>query len=322
MTNDSVQIEQLTRKRAQAIREAVMLFPKVDHALKEINMLHKRGVVGERADCLVLYGESGAGKTQALQLYRQNFAPHIAQMAGNGDPAHRGSFLKSEVVFVETPSPASRRALIDRIQASLEPEPLSVKMTLGQRRERLIKMLEKAGVELLIIDEFQHLFDRKSQQIVQDAADLIKSLLNAAVCPIVLAGTPDILKVLQEATQLKNRMYSSPKLSTFNWDDPNEQHLFCSYLAEVEKKLAFDEDSNLADLDCAKRIHYASRGLIGEVARLLVKASDVATRAGLPRITNECLAAAIDYAWILDNSMPVNPFRQKTLPTRQIDYAA
>jgi hypothetical protein len=250
------------------------------------------------------------------------FVPQIAPIKGDGDPARRGSFLKCEVAFAETPSPASRRALIDRIQECLEPEPLPIKMTLGQRRERLIKMMQKAEVKLLIIDEFQHLFDRRSQRIVQEAADLIKSLLNAAVCPIILSGTPDILKVLQEASQLKTRMYSSPKLSPFDWDDPDEQLLFCSYLVEVEKKLNFDEASNLADLDCARRIHYASNGLVGEVARLLIKAADTATRAGLSRITNDCLAAAVDYAWILDNSMPVNPFRAKNLPTRQIDFAA
>lgn len=322
MTHDSLLIDQKIRQCAQAVRGTVLLFPQVDHALKEIDVLHKRGVVGQRAECLVLHGVSGSGKTQLLQLYRQRFAPYIAQIVEDDDPARHESFLKSEVVFVETPSPASRTALIDRIQASLEPDPLWIKMTLGQRRERLIKMLQKAGVQLLIIDEFQHLFDRRSQRVVQEAADLIKSLLNAAVCPIVLAGTPDILKVLQEASQLKTRMYASPKLSPFSWDDPYDQNLFCSYLVEVERKLAFDEDSNLADLDCAKRIHYASRGLVGEVARLLIKAADTAIRAGLPRITNECLAAAVDYAWILDDNMPVNPFRAKSLPARQIEYVA
>lgn len=322
MSDDSFLIEQKIRERAQAIRGTVLFFPRVRHALQEIQTLHKRGVVGHRAECLVLYGPSGSGKTQLLQLYREQFKPHVVVRNSDGDPAHHGSFMKSQVVFTETPSPASRRALIDRIQASMEPEPLPIKMTLGQRRERLIKMMEKAEVELLIIDEFQHLFDQRSQRIVQEAADLIKSLLNAATCPIVLSGTPDILKVLQEASQLKTRMYSSPALSAFDWDDPNEQLLFCSYLVEVEKKLAFEEDSNLADPDCAKRIHYASRGLVGEVARLLIKAADIATRAGLLHITNDCLAAAVDYAWILDNSVPVNPFRARNLPTRQIEYAA
>lgn len=116
-------------------------------------------------------------------------------------------------------------------------------------------------------------------------------------------------------------MYSCPGLAPFNWENPAEQHLFYSYLAEIERALQFSKDSNLADPDRARRIHYISRGLIGEVARLLIKASDIATDADMPCITNDCLAMAVDQAWLLDESIPVNPFRTKLLPSRQVDYA-
>lgn len=315
----TLQIDQ-TRERARKIRQTVLLFPQVDHVLKEIQAVHRKGVVGHRAECVVLHGPSGAGKTQILRLYCDQHPPQVVETEGPDGDTDRVSFRKNSVLLVETPSPASRSALIDRIQASLESEQLPLKTTLGQRRERLIKMVRKAKVELLIIDEFQHLFDKRSQRVVQEAADLVKSLLNAAVCPIVLAGTPDVLKILQEATQLKTRMYSCPGLAPFNWENPAEQHLFCSYLAEIERALQFSKDSNLADPDRARRIHYISRGLIGEVARLLAKASDIATDADMPCITNDCLAMAVDQAWLLDESIPVNPFRTKHLPSRQVDH--
>ncbi|MEG3807015.1 TniB family NTP-binding protein, partial [Aerococcus mictus] len=165
--HESTTLEILARKRAETVRQTVLLFPQVQHALEEIRAVHQKGVIGTRAECVVISGPSGAGKSQLLRVYCNEHAPRVAQLNIAGDPARQATFTQREVLFVETPSPPSRAALIDRIQAGLESDLLPVRLSLTEKRERLVKMLEKAGVELLIIDEFQHLFDRRSRRVVQ-----------------------------------------------------------------------------------------------------------------------------------------------------------
>jgi|GEM_PF-6432263 len=320
MNDDIEDVESKVRERVRKIREAVLLFPRVAHAVSEIRNLHNMGVTSHRSECIVLYGQSGAGKTHLLNFYRSEYPHRRVRIEDPSEPATSGTRIQDDVIFVETPSPATRKGLIDRIQAAMEPEPLPIRLTLVERRERLITMLRNSGISLLIVDEFQHLIDRRSRRVVQEASDLIKSLLNAAICPIVLSGTPEILEILREDSQLKSRVYSNPSLSPFEWDYLDDREQFFAYLTEIEESLNFEEASNLAEPHCAQRIHFASRGLIGETARLLSKSADIATRAGLSRISIDCLAQAFDYAWILSDAVPKNPFREAKLPTRQIDY--
>lgn len=318
--NELASIEKMARDRAALLKNAFVMFPRMEHAYNEIRNLHQLGVPGPRAECIVLSGPSGSGKSHVLNFYRNEHPSERVPIRDADDPTKSGTRLRDEIVFVEAPSPASRRALIDKIQAAMQPEPLPVRLTLGERRERLIEMLRKADTKLLIIDEFQHLIDRRSKRVVLEASDLIKSLLNAAVCPIVLSGTPEILRILREDTQLKSRVYSLPALDPFDWEDPSERNQFIAYLTEAEDCLGFEEPSGLAALDCARRIHMVSGGLLGETSRLLTSASEIATRATLSCITNECLAQAVDRAWLMEKGKTANPFRSAKVPSRQVEY--
>lgn len=313
-------IEHKSRERAAALKNAFLMFPRVEHAYTEIRNLHRMGVPGPRAECIVLYGQSGAGKSHILKFYLGEHPTRKVPITDGKDPTKSGTRLQDEVVMVEAPSPASRRALIDRIQRAMQPEPLPIRLTLGERRERLVEMLQKAGTRLLIIDEFQHLIDHRSKRVILEASDLVKSLLNAAVCPIVLSGTPEILKILEADSQLRSRVYSIPSITPFDWDDPSDQEQFLGYLLEAEACLKFERTSGLSEPDCARRIHMVSGGLIGETQRLVSAAAEIATRADLPCISNECLALAVDRAWLQHKGKQGNPFRQVTVPARQVEY--
>ena len=317
-TTESEEISELLSFRARTLREPTVLFPAVSNLLDRIENLIHRGVVGTRAECFPVVGPSGVGKSHALRYLESRYQKQMVKRPSTIDRDNYGLMLTNEILYVETPSPASRGALIDVMLAALEPYPIPIRQTLAEQRGRLSSLLRRANVRLIIIDEFQHLIGTKKKTIVAEVADFVKSLLNEKICPIVLAGTEGVLRVMEETNQLQTRMYSKEVLRPFSWERPDEQDIFRNYLVEMEDHLKFEKKSNLGDVARAYRIFFATRGLIGETARLLDRASEIATRAGLSSITDNCFAVAIDQAWILDDKVPCNPFRVKKLPASRL----
>lgn len=313
-TSYNQDIGELLSFRARVLREPTVLFPAVSSLLERIENLVDRGVVGTRAECFPVVGPSGVGKSHALRYIESRYQNGEVKRSSTVNKDNFGLMRTAEVLFVETPSPASRKGLIDAMLAALDPQTISTRMTLAEQRSRLAAYLKKANVRLIIIDEFQHLIHAKNQKIVSEVADLVKSLLNEKICPIVLAGTEGVLTIMEETNQLRTRMYSREVLRPFSWHKPEEQEVFRQYLFEMENALEFEEPSDLGEERRAYKIYFATRGLVGETARLLDRAAEIATRAGLSSITDECLAIAIDRAWILDDKIPCNPFRVEKLP--------
>ncbi|WP_420794173.1 TniB family NTP-binding protein [Paenibacillus qinlingensis] len=65
------------------------------------------------------------------------------------------------------------------------------------KRVRIVDYIESKGVELLILDEFNHLLDSDTKCVLQKVADWIKGLANTIKNPIILSGVPDAEKIFK-----------------------------------------------------------------------------------------------------------------------------
>jgi hypothetical protein len=91
------------------------------------------------------------------------------------------------------------------------------------------------------------------------------------------------------------------------------------YDAALVERGCFKKTSRLSDPIRAARIHYAARGAVGHVARLIKAAGTMAIEAGSACITDEHFAEACN-AIFLDpflKEIEVNPFRTGELPAFQ-----
>ena len=137
--------------------------------------------------------------------------------------------------------------------------------------------LQDSGVEMILIDEIQHIGNCQPRQLAVLLGTL-KSLVNRTKLPIVAFGIDDAAEILSKDEQLYSRFL---RVDLPEWEPGHE--LKC-LLATYETILPLKKPSNLSE----DELHYAilgrTNGSIGEITRLLQEAAVIAIKKG-----DECI---------------------------------
>lgn len=292
------------RMKLAKFSEHLIDYREVGQVREELEYLHETGVQRGGAGCMFILGPSGSGKTTALDHYKSSHPP-VCEAERDRLP----------ILLVEAPPRATPKGLAEVMLAALG-DPAPSKGTLQSMTRRVENFLQQRGVELVMLDEFQHLVDRQNSadRVAYDAADWIKGLLNKRICPIVLSGTELASIVIEANEQLKRRCSSIIHLQPLPFGTQEERRYFRAILQEFDNALPFDEPSDLAKAEMAARIHSATGGLVGRVSHLLTMACRKALSEDLPCLDMRVLGDAWA-AVTTTSSRAVNPFRTKTPPT-------
>lgn len=289
--------------RLRKFQDHLIEYNAVLEVLAELEYLHKAGVQHGGAGCMLVIGPSGSGKTTTLHRYESGYPP-VKEKERDRLP----------ILLVEAPPRATPKGLAEVMLGALGDTAPS-KGTLQSMTRRVEVLLRGRGVELVMLDEFQHLIDRqKRDQVAYDAADWIKGLLNKAICPIVLSGTQPALQVIEANEQLHRRCNAIIQLDALPFGTSDERRFFRSILKAFDHGLPFDEPSGLEESDLAARIHAATDGLIGRVSHLLTTACRKALSEDLLCLDMQVLGDAWA-ASAIPSSGKVNPFRTTSPPT-------
>lgn len=136
--------------------------------------------------------------------------------------------------------------------------------------------------KMVIIDELQDIFHGDMRQQKKFLA-AIKHLSTDVQIPIIGVGVWEVQSVITADPQLANRF---EPIEIKKW---NPDINFAKLLVSFESTLPLKEASNLHEKDIFKLIYNMSEGLIGEVARILQKASIFALRNGKEKIDIDVL---------------------------------
>jgi Cdc6-like AAA superfamily ATPase len=214
---DRLRYSRLTREQIYALspEEKMKYFfsLQVEHAkLRVVDAKLKRCLrLFSEERIIFLIGPTGAGKTSFIQ----NFLG--AQLA----PKEAGQI---PFVMIKVPALgprtiawsgfyraillAGREPLIDSKRASfvkdgrLQTVPPSQKSGLPSLRQAVVSMLDERGTVILALDEAVHLLRSGDPVVVMDT---IKSLVDAASCHILLAGSYDLLAFVRSYAQIDRR---------------------------------------------------------------------------------------------------------------------
>jgi len=150
--------------------------------------------------------------------------------------------------------------------------------------KKIITLLHQCQVELIIIDEFQHMIDRKQKAVLHSAADWLKSLIIGSRIPVVLFGMPYSTVILDANSQLNGRFELQHHLQPFRVK--NSQHLvkYKTFLELLDESLPFAESSNLSSKELMMRIYAFSKGNMRRIRKLINRASKYALEDNALRI--------------------------------------
>ena len=87
---------------------------------------------------------------------------------------------------------------------------------------RAVKLLKHCGVELIVMDEFHHLFDVDRAKVMTKASQWLKVLIVNTAIPIVVCGMPEAEYVLR-AEHTERRFKQRLTLRCFTWRTPQGQ---------------------------------------------------------------------------------------------------
>jgi len=298
-------------ERLYKLEHIYVASPRINGILKEIENCRVDSKVAREPRSMLLIGETGAGKTTIIEKYLEKF------------PAFDTDERKVIPVFKsELPSKITPRALAQTMLSEMgDPDPDSGNEVALTRR--LVKLIKETGVELIIIDEFQHLLKPDCKKYMDFVSNWIKSLLNNAKVPILLAGTPDSESILATNAQLETRISLVEELKYYSWAEEPDRIEYRQFLKMVDKALPFEKPANLQDPDRAIRFFAASVGMPRHTMRLILESGRIALKGGLPGLTDELFEDAFNKHLLRSSKLKKNPWKMsKDELERYIEWQA
>lgn len=254
---------------------------------------------GADARHTLLVGESGAGKTWVAR-YLQTLFP----------PSEKDGQRIFPILLVETPSTPTIKTLAEALLIALK-DPLADRGTAAAKRARAMMMMRKCKVEMTIFDEFQHFLDHGRSNSLQSVADWLKLFVNEAKIPCLLMGLPRCEAILHVNEQLRRRFSTRLELPAFSIDTEVGEIEFRTVLNEIDKLLPTQRRSNLAEPILARRLHFASNGLIGYLRKLITGGFELMVAKNYSHLDMHILEQAfVEQIW-REGTGPLNPFHAK-----------
>lgn len=208
--------------------------------------------------CLAIVGESRTGKSRVLEE---------AELAAPRSRVGEGAVVP--ILRVSAPSKPTVKGLAELMLHELG-DPKWEVGTENNKTLRLKKLMGAAQTRMLMVDEFQHFFDKSTCKVFHHVADWLKILADSTKVALVVTGLESSLPVLLRNEQLSGRFLAPVFMRRFHWLEEEHRAEYAGILAAFSESLASHFDAPaLAEEDMAFRCWCATGGLIGYTTKLL-----------------------------------------------------
>ncbi len=259
----------------QQVKNIFITDAQIDEILADIDECREDSDRISEPECLIVAGDSGSGKTTIINKYLAD-NPRMEAVEGSIIP----------ILFTSLPANASPVTASESLLSAMG-DPLA--FSHGKDPAELMKivkdLLRECRVELIIIDEFQHMIDRKSKDVLHITADWLKMIIIESKIPVVLFGMPYSTEILRANNQLRGRFESQHHLKPFKVKKKSELTRYKTFLTMLDEWLPFSTKSGLASEDLMKRVYVFSKGNMRLIRRLINKAAKFALLENAPCIS-------------------------------------
>ena len=212
-----------------------------------LRLTSSRMPVGEPRDGMCIALCSGVGKTTAAKMLVKS-AARRASVDDKQSPVLLVTLDVEETISLWS---AILRSLGDPYWNTGYPKNL---------KDRALKLMAQRGVELIIIDEFNHSVDRgQARQLM----NTVKEILNGGRYPVIVMGTDEEVERLPAMPAFERRMVHAREIGPLKYDEDN----WCRFLKGLDRTIVtldiLPRKSGLGSPKLAQALHEACGGVIG-----------------------------------------------------------
>lgn len=293
----------LRARRVFTVRDRIIQHAEFTNAIRAMARVHERWIESKAPGALLIYGQSGAGKSTVLRYYAGQFPRETTARK-----------VRIPVLKVTTPEAPTVRSFTESFLVSLG-DIAAARGSAAVKTQRIIHFIKECEVQMVLVDEFHHFCDSKQPER-RRVTDWLKNLLNECGVPIVLFGLPRAISALNSNEQLRRRFSSPVHLKEFGFESPDEQIVFRGVLDHLQTMLPSKRGLDLSDPEVAMRVHFATNGLIDYVIKLIDELVVGASTQAYTDVSYESLQQAFRTQIWGDAPQTLNPFNPGITPRR------
>lgn len=290
-------------RRVFTVRDKIIEHSEFTRAVRAIARIHERWLASRISGAILVYGQSGAGKSTVLRYYLGKFPREITPRK-----------IRIPVLRMVTPEAPTVRSFTEGFLVALGDLAAS-KGSAAVKTQRIIHFIKECEVQVILVDEFHHFCDsNKSER--RRVTDWLKNLLNECGVPIVLFGLPRAIAALYSNEQLRRRFTAPLHLKEFGFQTAEDQTLFRGVLDYLQSLMPCKTGLNISDPEVAMRFHFATNGLIDYVIKIIDELVMSSPESASTNVSFENLQLAFKTQIWSDAPDKLNPFNPNVKPRR------
>jgi hypothetical protein len=221
----------------------------------------------DRMPCLLIYGDTGMGKTKIIRKFERAHPPTFCQATG---------VTRRPVVVAQIPPEPVERDLYRELLASLK-APALAGGTLAREKDVCRSLLRTVEARMIVLDEVNGMLAGtfRQQRIFLNA---LRFLANDLKAPLVCAGTDLARQALLTDAQLAERF------EAFHLDRWKNDRAFARLLKSLAAILPLRRASDLESAEVCARIQTLTAGVTARIFRLIETAAEQAILSGRERL--------------------------------------
>ncbi|MBM7620162.1 myosin heavy subunit [Bacillus tianshenii] len=304
MQDKELMLDKMTMaEKMKLIKEIKIVHPHFNKALKSIKKCHDSLKLSNDPQCMLITGPSGSGKTTIFDTYIKLY---------DKTTYHERTGAQKSILWAEIPSPVRINSFLETMLDQLG-DAYPTRGTVANKNHRLVNLIKDCGIELILLDEFQHFVHSENQKVNYEVADCFKSLVNRTKVPVVLFGLEDAKHVLQANEQLNRRFSMRLSLSPFGIETLQKREEIKKLLFMIDDRLPFKKLSGLNSDLMLEKLHLATDGLINSIMKLIREAALFALEKNQEKIELMDFARAYQMHAHIMRSGDKNPFLNEEL---------
>lgn len=189
------------------------------------------------------------------------------RLVKRAEPAHSLAPMKN-IVHAKLPPQPNGRDIYAAILKELGKEPGS-KETTNSVKARVAQGLNSLKIEVVILDEVNHIAERGSNLTPRAAADHLKAFVDETGVTLILQGLPRFQRIIDQNEQLRDRASNTIVFRPYDWQADADREAFATAADSAMISLSRSGFRVSLDFeDVVRRIYGASGGRVPIMIRI------------------------------------------------------